>query len=330
MTFGEKMRALMAERGMSLRRLAAATFYDVGHLSRISRDLKPPSAKLAQELDDALGADGELVTLAVSPAPRPLGTTLTPDDKERVTQVVRRPSRLDVGTLNALATVLAGQRRLEDAVGPTALLGPVTGQLDALVAMLRDASGPLRDRLGRFVAEWTVYAGWLHAAVRQDGQALNLFAQGEDLGDDFADGTIAGIATSFRGYVARQQGRPRAVVRASSAALATPGGHPVQRTFDQLQAAQGYAALGEIDQARRLLDTATERAADDIEPPPPVYWYSEPFFQLNIGMIHNNIGEYGDAAALLNAGLTGMPADQAEAEWLDEYKAALAQARDRA
>lgn len=254
---------------------------------------------------------------------------MTPDECERIALVAKRLSRLDVATLDALATVLAGQRRLEDAIGPAALLGPVAGQLDSVAAILRDATGPLRDRLGRIVAEWTVYAGWLHAAVRDDSRALELFGLGEDLADDFSDGTIAAVATSFRGYVARQQGRPRAVVRASSAALATPGGHRVQRTFDQLQAAQGYAALGETERARRLLDSAAERAADGIEPPPPVYWYSEPFFQLNIGMVHLDIGEHGAAAALLDAGLRGMPADQAEAEWLGEYKAALQEARDR-
>jgi tetratricopeptide (TPR) repeat protein len=235
-----------------------------------------------------------------------------------------------VATLDALAAVLAGQRRLEDAIGPCALLGPVSGQLDAITAMLRDATGPLTDRLGRIVAEWTVFAGWLYAALRQDDHALALFSRGENLADEYDDGTIAAIATSFRGYVARQQGRPRAVIRASQAAMASPGGDPVQRTFDQLQAAQGHAALGQVDQARRLLDAAAERTTDRFEPPPPVYWYSGPFFQLNIGMVHLEIGEHADAAALLDAGLHGMPSDQAGAEWLNEYRAARQRAQDLA
>jgi len=195
---------------------------------------------------------------------------------------------------------------------------------------VRDARGPLRDRLGRIAAEWMVYTGWLNAALRRDEQALALFERGEDLADDVEDGTIAAIATSFRGYVARQRCRPRAVVRASMAALATPGGHSAQRTFDQLQAAQGYAALGETEQARRLLDDAAERAAADVEPPPPLYWYSPAFFHLNIGMVHRDIGEHSDAAALLGAGLEGIPADQAGAEWLGEYRDAYAESRERA
>ncbi|MEV5824202.1 helix-turn-helix transcriptional regulator [Spirillospora sp. NPDC052242] len=70
MTFGEKMKALMAERGLSLRKLAVAVHYDVSLLSKVSRDLKPPSRALAHQLDTALGADGELAALAAEPATR--------------------------------------------------------------------------------------------------------------------------------------------------------------------------------------------------------------------------------------------------------------------
>ncbi|GAA2398415.1 hypothetical protein GCM10010191_01420 [Actinomadura vinacea] len=97
-----------------------------------------------------------------------------------------------------------------------------------------------------------------------------------------------------------------------------------------MQAAQAHAALGETDQARRLLGTAAESAAERIEPPPPVYWYSEPFFQLNIGIVQNKIGDYRDAADLLGDAPSRMPADQRDAEWLKEYKGAYARPRERA
>lgn len=330
MTFGEKLRQLMAERGISQRRLAKLVPCNDGYLSRVAHDRKVPSQRMAERLDELLDAGGQLAALR---APSPWGAlngAVNLDDAERVTQAAERPARLDTATLDALETVLSGQRRLEDAIGAAALLRPVTGQLDAITGMLGEARGPLARRLGRIVAEWTVYAGWLNAALRRDGRALELLARGEELADEFDDGTIAAIATSFRGYVARQQGRPRAVVRASMAAMATPGGHPVQATFDRLQAAQGYATLGEAERARRLLDEAASRAADEVEPPPPVYWYSRPFFDLNIGVVLLGIGEHSDAAALLAEGLDGIPADQAGAEWLGEYRAALEEARDRA
>jgi hypothetical protein len=196
--------------------------------------------------------------------------------------------------------------------------------------MLRETTGPHRERLGRIVAEWTCYVGWLHAAVREDARALEFFGQAEELADEFADGTIAAVATSFRGYTARQQGKHRAVVRASSAALATPGGHPSQRIFDLLQAAQGCAALGERERARGLLGDAADRAVDAVAPPPAIYWYTPSFFQLNVGLALGYLGDYRDAADLLRAGVDGIPADQRGAEWMREYEDALTVARDRA
>ena len=67
MTFGESMRALMAERDISLRKLAKSIPADVGYLSKISRDLTPPSGKMAEEIDTALGAGGELAALSRRP-----------------------------------------------------------------------------------------------------------------------------------------------------------------------------------------------------------------------------------------------------------------------
>ncbi|GAB3965487.1 hypothetical protein GCM10029978_028330 [Actinoallomurus acanthiterrae] len=256
--------------------------------------------------------------------------SVTPDDEERLRLAMVRPSRLDAGVLDALSMILIGERRLEDAIGPELLLEPVTAQMANVTAMLREASGPHRDELAVIAADWITFTGWLRAAMRQDARALALFDRGEELADEVDYGTGAALATSFRGYVARQQGRPRAVVRAASAALATPRVHPSQRTFDTLQAAQGYAALGDREQVRRMLEAAADLAEDAGEPPPPVYWYTEAFFHLNIGTALAGIGEYRDAVAMLTEGLEGIPAEQRNATWMREYEDTLAEAEDRA
>jgi hypothetical protein len=214
--------------------------------------------------------------------------------------------------------------------GPEALLNPVAGQLASAEGLLRDARGPARDELARVVTDWTTFTGRLHAAVRRDGEAVALFSRAEELADEAGYGTGAALATSFRGYVARQQGRPLGVVRAAGAAMATPGVHPAQRAFDSLHAAHGYAKLGDVDRVRRLLDRAADLSAEMVEPPAATYWYSEPFFKLNIGVVQLGIGEYSDAAAMLSEGLAGMPADQRGAEWVREYEDALARATEGA
>jgi len=65
-TFGEKMRALMDERGISLRKLAKAAHYDAGYLSKVANDLKRPSLQLVERLEVELGADGALMDLVPS------------------------------------------------------------------------------------------------------------------------------------------------------------------------------------------------------------------------------------------------------------------------
>lgn len=262
--------------------------------------------------------------------PSPAASALTVDEQDRLAYALAHPSRLDGPAVTAFTQVLAAQRRLEDAVGSAAVLPGIAAQLATLVRLLPDVRGPHRDAYAAVVAEWTQFTGWLHAALRRDRTALDLFGRAEELADDAGKPTLAASAVSFRGYMARQQGRPQAVIRASQAALHTPGIHPAQRTFDTLQAAQGYAAFGDTDTARRLLDTATtlvEIAAAAGEPPSFAYWYRPAFFQLNIGLVYLELGEYATAADLLSAGLNGLPSDQQRAEWTAEYRASLTAAR---
>jgi tetratricopeptide (TPR) repeat protein len=256
---------------------------------------------------------------------------LTPDDAGRLEAIECRPARLDRAAVESLAQVLSGQRHLEDSLGPSAILPPAEAQLNVIAKMLREGgSSPHRAALAHVVAEWISYAGWLRTAIRDDSRALKLFKDARKLADEIGNGTIAAMATSFIGYLARLEGRPRSVIRASKAALDTPGAHPTQRTFDMLQTAQGYADLGDTIEARRFLDRAADLASTAGDPPPQVYWYTEPFFRLNIGMALLSIGDYQDAADSLRSGLEDLPVDQRDAEWLNEYRQALVYANVRA
>jgi transcriptional regulator with XRE-family HTH domain len=58
--FAERMRAILAERGLSYRALAERTFYGKSYLHRIAVGQTAPTAEVAARIDDALGADGEL------------------------------------------------------------------------------------------------------------------------------------------------------------------------------------------------------------------------------------------------------------------------------
>ncbi|MFC3996485.1 helix-turn-helix domain-containing protein [Nocardiopsis sediminis] len=316
--FATRARAALKEQGLSLRGAARAINFDSGHLSRVFSGKRPPSPEMAKAIDTLVGADGALAALA---------STLTPDDRERVARSFALPSRLDSGTVQALANVLAAQRRLEDAVGASVMLPGSLAQLSTVTGFVRDAHGPHRASLLAVVAEMHQHAGWMLAAVRRDREALSMLALAEEMADEADAPVIAAVAVSFRGYVARQQRHFGGVVRASQAARHSPGAHETQQVFDTFQAAQGYAGLGRADAARRLLDEAAHRAATAGEPPDVVYWYSPAFFSLNIGMVHASLGDHADAADHLRTGLDGLPPEQRGAEWTEEYREALVAAQ---
>src|SRR5260370_35068354 len=92
MGFAEALRALMAERGISVRELARRVPCDKGHVSRLRNGHTRPSVATAARLDEILGAGGKLARLpaaepgfhgAAGPAAaQPL--TRSPDNPRRV------------------------------------------------------------------------------------------------------------------------------------------------------------------------------------------------------------------------------------------------------
>lgn len=259
-----------------------------------------------------------------------LNGEFTPDDEERLTLAVQRPARVDLTVVNSLATILAMQRRLDDTLGPSAILPATLAQTRTITQLLRETRRKVRDALAPVAAEWVQFSGWLHAELRNDAAAAHMLTEAEDMADDAKDGTLAAQAANFKGYLARQQGRPRGIVRHFLAAYHTPGAHPAQRLGDAVQAAQGYALLGDKAAARRLLNEASalEDKATRHLPPGTAYWLTPDFHHMNFGIALLALGEYSAAAEHLAAGLGSLPADQQDAEWTREYRDALAEAEE--
>src|SRR5260370_26102913 len=125
--FGDELRRLLAERGMSLNELARRSNYDSGYLSKVARGHKRPNRELAARLNEVLGGDGALIRLAGS---GPLfNGHLPPDDRERLTLAASAPSRVDRQVVDALAGGLAAQRLLEGRIGARPMLLPSRAQI---------------------------------------------------------------------------------------------------------------------------------------------------------------------------------------------------------
>ncbi|MCA1675094.1 MAG: helix-turn-helix domain-containing protein, partial [Actinobacteria bacterium] len=61
--FGDELRRLREQHGLSLKKFAKLVHYDPGYLSKIENGLKPPTRALAQACDEALGTGTRLSSL---------------------------------------------------------------------------------------------------------------------------------------------------------------------------------------------------------------------------------------------------------------------------
>ncbi|MBC2876861.1 MULTISPECIES: helix-turn-helix domain-containing protein [Streptomyces] len=319
--FADLARRALRDSGYSMKAAARAMNYDAAYLSRVLNGKQNPSAKLAASVDELVGAGGALAA-----------TVLDDDKKSRVTRSAANPSRLDAGTVDALAGVLAAYRRLDDSVEPKSVIPATMTQVKEVTRILRGARGPYRDRLAEVVSEWVQFGGWMLAQVRKDDQAVGLLNDALELADEIGNGTLAAQALNFKGYIARQQNRPQGIARWFSAAANTPGAHPAQRIGDYLQAAAGMASLGERDAALRLVEDAeklTDKAAS-LPPPDTAYWLTPAFNRLNMGLCTLELGRYSEATDHLRSGLAGLPEELRDAPWSWEHKDALRRAVEAA
>ena len=67
--FGEELRRLSAERGISLRNIARQAECSPGYLSNVASGRKPLTPSLAVRLDRVLGTEDQLIAYALRPEP---------------------------------------------------------------------------------------------------------------------------------------------------------------------------------------------------------------------------------------------------------------------
>jgi hypothetical protein len=188
-----------------------------------------------------------------------------------------------------------------------------------------DARGPHAPDLHTVVAEWTQFVGWLHAEARNDAEAVRMLVEAGDQADAVDSGPLAAQVENFRGYLERQRGNPRGIVRHFLAAYHTPGASVLQRVGDAVQAAHGYALLDDPATAVQLLGEASDltEQAESETPPAAAYWLTPTFSRMGIGLAYLALGDKAAAVDNLRIGLNGLPEDQRDAEWATGYRQAL-------
>ncbi|MDT0443352.1 helix-turn-helix domain-containing protein [Streptomyces johnsoniae] len=317
--FGDVARRALTEHGYSIRAASKAINYDMGYLSRVLSGKQSPSPNLAKAMDDLVGAQGALA-----------GLVLNPDDRGRVARSTQHPSRVDAATVEALASVLSAYRRLDDTANPRTIIPATLAQMKEITGLLKRARGEHRDALAEVASEFAQFGGWMLAQVRRDKEAEALLGQALGIADDIGNGTLAAQALNFRGYITRQQGNHQGIARWFSAAALTPGAHPAQRIGDTLQAAAGFAALGELSRALHMVEEAERLTGKAAAVPPPgtAYWLTPEFNRINLGLSTLALRRYDEAVDHLTTGLAGLPAELQGALWTNEHREALKRARE--
>jgi hypothetical protein len=312
--------------------LARAASYDPSHLSKVLNGRKPHPPQLAARLDDVLDAGGKIRQAAAV-----FNGSLAPDQRDRLDWTARKPRAADMAAVEALADVLAAQRRAEDCLGSEAMLRPVRAQIAVVEDLVSEARGKVRPRLVHVAGQWAQYLGWLYANTGSQAKGEDRLRQALQWATEAGDVNLISEVLSFQGHAAWIAGQPGPLIGLSQAARRHASAYPGQLAISAAQEAQGRAMTGDAHDVDRLLDEADELAARAREQPddaPPwLYYHSPGFFALQRGLAYRYLASdpayRTRAEAALAAGHAQLPPGDQSSEWGAEFLVYLADVHAR-
>lgn len=262
-TFGDTLRQLRTEAGLTQGDLAKQANWSQSQISRSEQNLFSPDKETVGRLDRALNADGQLIAAHASTT-APSSELLHPfSDPLVFSDLMRKIHRTDVGrdTIDQL-TVIAEQLCCEYVSRPPdELRDDAHHQLEYVQRLLEGST-----RLGEH-RELLVIAGWLVLLIGCLNYDLGLARHAEtartaafQLGREAGHGEIVAWSFEMSAWFALTQGRLRSVLDYAEAGI---NAAPQASVAVQLaaQAAKAHARMGNrsevrcaLDQGFRLLD----------------------------------------------------------------------------
>ncbi len=256
--FGEMLRQLREERGISLSAFAESIHYNKGYLSRVERGLQPPSEDVARLCDAALNARGDLVAAAHLDI-----AALRDSQPWQTTELLRRIQANDTAasTLDALqATVdqLCCEYPYRD---PHELISEARDWLRHIAQVLRKPTGLQQHR------ELLASAGWLAVLIacmeydlglRSSAQATRAAAR--QLATEAEHGEILAWTYEMGAWFALTQRRYQDTINEARAGQDVSPSHAVvvqlvaqeAKALGRMRDAAGVRAA--LDRGRQLLD----------------------------------------------------------------------------
>jgi transcriptional regulator with XRE-family HTH domain len=210
--FGNELRRLLGERGMSLRELARRAHCDPGYLSRMANGRKCVSPQIAAIADKVLGADGSLIRAAEVSIPESMGSR-----RARVSGKSRAVASSDV---EAVLEITATFRQLDNKFGGEHAHKLASDYLNSVVLpMLRagsytEATG---QKLFTGAAQLAHLVAWTAYDMNNHRRARLYFGKALDLATAAGDQAFAGEVLAARSHQAVHVGEP---VRAAELARA--------------------------------------------------------------------------------------------------------------
>jgi transcriptional regulator with XRE-family HTH domain len=310
-TFGDVLRDLRKEQGLSLRALGRLVHYSGGYVHQLETGARHPPARTAQVLDRVLGAGGRLADLAAAgvgcPAfpDLPTGAWRNVDAETLADALIGDPPTAESAVRLAhlwLATPapqvyeLASGRRigmdlververrvhqirlLDDHIGGRDSLAVATAELSATSELIRQASASeaISRRLLSATAELCQIAGWIAADAGLLPDARRAYLAGVRAGHAAGDPAGAASNLSSLAYATANDGDPvEAVLMARGAVRgADDVATPTVRALLRERLAWAYARSGDIEATARTLAEVDEASAARTSDNDPlwVYW----------------------------------------------------------
>ncbi|MFI6821630.1 helix-turn-helix domain-containing protein [Micromonospora sp. NPDC050187] len=321
--FAVRLRALLKERGITYRALAARTYYGKSYLHDLAHGRKPPTADAAQALDAALDAGGELAALACIHddgrwmldcgtrwrhrdaehlADLLVTTVPTPDNAAELAHqwlIAEPPQRYELSagrrvgaeTVDRVERRVRQLRRLDDHVGGAETYAMVAVELDASAGLLREGthSEVVGRRLLAVVADLCQLAGFVAEDAGQAGDARRYYLVGMRAAHAAGDAASAANCLSTLSYLEASIGDRREAVTLARSAYAG-GRQAAEATGRALlleRVAWAHARVGEADLAERALGVV-EKVYPTRDPdavPPWAYWLTPDEVEIMTGRV---------------------------------------------
>ncbi|MFI9757647.1 multiprotein-bridging factor 1 family protein [Streptomyces sp. NPDC051963] len=330
--FGQRVRAALKERRMSIRAASRAMNYDHAFLSRVLAGKQLPSIELAESLDRLLDAGGEVVALAArlldgdgKSHTQPTVPTLDdflPEGDPLSLLTVRSPRRVGVGEVTDLQKRVHGLRLADDVLAGGDLIGPALRELRKTVRLYRENTHT--EEVGRAllvqIGELAQIAGWIASDAGRHEEAERIYRLGLSAAKQAEDMTLAGNLAGSLAYQMSNTGRTDEGLTLAQAALHDAGedapGKARALYWDRV--AWAHTQAGGTENARaamRALGEASEALArgdggrEGDEPPPDyLYWVDAGELQVMESRVYTELRRPLRAVPLLRDVLSGYDA----------------------